>query len=442
MVFSRDGGAPRRAAFGVQGLAIVALICVAALAGGRPQTLSAGQGVLSTWVELGPEGRVIARAVTAGATCPTILIDGRAESMQVRAAPTLPDFPVTTCETAIATGARAASIDGQALPLPHPNPQRIVVTGDTGCRIKAGTGSSAGHYQDCNDPDAWPFAKIAQTAAAWQPDLVIHVGDYMYRESPCPAEKAGCAGPTGYTWATWDADFFTPAAPLLRAAPWIVVRGNHEDCARSGAIWFRFLDPRPFTGRCDDYTEPYAVSLGDLQLLLLDSSAADDYEVQPVQVAEYRRQFTALHGMASGNAWLLTHDPLWVFGHLGVENGVEQLFRDNENLQEASAGLLPPGLQLVVAGHIHLFEALSFREPLPPQLVVGNGGTALDPPITTPLAGLEIGGATVAAGVMRDAFGYVTMQPSSGGWSANLRTIDDRVLVGCTFQRFAMSCRP
>ena len=64
--------------------------------------------------------------------------------------------------------------------------------------------------------------------------------------SSSPAGLAGCAGsPFGDNWPTWQADFFAPAQPLLRAAPWVVVRGNHEDCSREGLGWFRFLDPRP-----------------------------------------------------------------------------------------------------------------------------------------------------------------------------------------------------
>jgi hypothetical protein len=105
------------------------------------------------------------------------------------------------------------------------------------------------------------------------PDLVIHVGDYHYREDPCPLGNAGCAGsPWGYGWDVWDADFFTPGAPLLAAAPWIVIRGNHEACGRAGQGWYRFLDPRPLAplGTCDDpandetadYTATYAVPLG------------------------------------------------------------------------------------------------------------------------------------------------------------------------------------
>src|SRR6185295_2239356 len=101
-------------------------------------------------------------------------------------------------------------------------------------------------FQDCNNPALWPFAQVAQSVADAKPDLVIHVGDYLYRESACPAGDAGCArSPYGYDWPTWKADFIAPAAPALRAAPWIVVRGNHEICRRGGAGYFRLLDPTP-----------------------------------------------------------------------------------------------------------------------------------------------------------------------------------------------------
>ena len=69
---------------------------------------------------------------------------------------------------------------GRRSPLPRPNPRRIVVFGDTGCRIE---GKRA---QACNNPNEWPFPKIAAIAARAKADLVLHVGDYLYREGPCP----------------------------------------------------------------------------------------------------------------------------------------------------------------------------------------------------------------------------------------------------------------
>ena len=54
----------------------------------------------------------------------------------------------------------------------------------------------------------------------------------------------GCAGsPWGDNWTTWQADFFTPAAPLLAAAPIVLVRGNHEDCDRAGPGFLLLMGP-------------------------------------------------------------------------------------------------------------------------------------------------------------------------------------------------------
>ena len=88
----------------------------------------------------------------------------------------------------------------------------------------------------------WPFATIAAIIAGHRPDLVVHLGDYYYRESSCPDGEEGCAGsPFGDRWSSWNADFFAPARPLLRSAPWVFVRGNHEGCERGGKGWYRFL---------------------------------------------------------------------------------------------------------------------------------------------------------------------------------------------------------
>ena len=139
-------------------------------------------------------------------------------------------------------------MDGESLPLPKARPKRIVILGDTGCRIV----SNFGVFQSCDDPTAWPFERVANAAAAAQPDLVIHVGDYHYREGPCDLAHPGCAGsPWGYGYDAWRADFFQPARNLLAAAPWIVMRGNHESCNRAGQGWWRFLDPRPLTPQQD-----------------------------------------------------------------------------------------------------------------------------------------------------------------------------------------------
>jgi hypothetical protein len=203
-----------------------------------------------SWIQIGPNDVILARAVRAE-TCPQITIDGSTGAMNIRALPNV-DHPNIVCETAVPTGSKSVAIDGQAMRLPVADPQRIALIGDTGCRLKAPDA-----FQACNDPAEWPFARTAAASTVWNPDLVIHVGDYLYRESPCPDGNTGCAGsPYGDNWVTWNADFFAPAAPLLAAAPWILVRGNHEDCTREGMGWFRYLDPMPMPTACQTYTEP------------------------------------------------------------------------------------------------------------------------------------------------------------------------------------------
>ncbi len=385
------------------------------------------------FILLGPDGAV-ARVITPEAQCPDITIDGSARAMQVRAAPNQ-DFPVTVCDAPIPPSATSAAVLGRALKLPKAKPERVVLVGDSGCRLKGNT------VQSCNDPAQWPLAQVAASAAAAKPDLVIHVGDYHYRESPCIVDKANCAGsPFGDNWAAWNADLFTPARPLLEAAPWIVVRGNHEDCARAGGGFFRLVDPRPLPSECPAFTPPYAINYLDPQVILLDDSAVNDFEVQPDQVAEYTQQFQQIKQMAQGTTWLLMHDPLYVFGHAGEKDGKEQLFIDQLTLQQATNNQLPPSVQLLIAGHVHLFEVLSFGQGRPPSLVVGNGGTLLDPSVTTPLAGQAIGGMKVAYGTNIAQFGFTTMERGADRWTLGVRNVNGGDMDRCLLAGGALLC--
>ena len=126
-----------------------------------------------------------------------------------------------------------------------------------------------GYVADCVGSGESAEASLATA----RPDLVIHVGDYHYREDACPAGHAGCAGsPFGYGFDAWNADFFGPAAPLLAAAPWVMVRGNHEDCSRAGEGWFRFLDRAPMEPTCRDFTGDFVAKLGDFGIVVVDGA--------------------------------------------------------------------------------------------------------------------------------------------------------------------------
>jgi len=153
------------------------------------------------WTELTASG-VSVRAIVAGKECPAMSVDGKSVVLKVRETPN-EQFPVTTCQAATPPGSKFALIGGHRLALEPPAVKRVVVIGDTGCRLKGAK------VQDCNDPQKWPFSIMTRNAAAKHPDLVIHVGDYYYRETPCPAGREGCNGsPNGDSWESWRADFF------------------------------------------------------------------------------------------------------------------------------------------------------------------------------------------------------------------------------------------
>ena len=247
--------------------------------------------------------------------------------------------------------------------------------------------------------------------------------------------NSGCAGsPWGYNWDVWREDLFKPFASLLPAAPWIFVRGNHETCDRAGEGWFRFLDPRPMPASCQTITDPYSVDIGSVQLIHLDSGAADD-SITPADltiVAAYAPQFAKLAQLAGPNAWVLTHRPIWA---------IRSNVNSNIVLQAASNNVLPPGVQLVLSGHTHIFQTYTFSPARAPQLVIGNSGDNLAANPSVPLVGFVLGNATVTQGTSLTGFGFSTMTPNANGsWSIVSIDSAGNATDTCTFQPLAIAC--
>lgn len=410
---------------------------------------------LFSYVVLGERGAAVARVLTEGEACPAIVIDGRTGPMQVRAAagnaaPRSPGarpaaFAVLTCEAPLPANTVSASVAGNALALPKAQARRIVVIGDTGCRLAA----KDLRFQDCNQAEAFPFATIAAAAAAWKPDLVVHVGDYHYREDPCPKHQPGCAGsPWGYGWDTWRADLFVPGRALLAAAPWVAARGNHEICSRAGQGYWRFLDPRPLlAGRdCNDaandgqanYSDPYAVPLGDdAQLIVFDSAntafkglAAGDPRL--ARYADTWHKIDALSQGAAHNIGVNHHPVLGVLAYAGADGKVT-LSTGERGLLDAfgavSAGLLPPRMDVMLSGHAHLWEQVSFQSAHPSQFIAGFSGTASDlvalPADIVPGTAVQPGAPIARFSSWVGQFGYMTFE-RSGAASWDVKVWDRR----------------
>jgi hypothetical protein len=434
------------------------LISIAALAAATGMFAEAAEATtLAAWVQLvGRDGAASIRAMTDGATCPSLSVDGTAVRMRVRAEPgplfadasSLPhaDFPIRVCEAAAEPKTKVV-LDGKDLPVLRGDIRRIVVFGDTGCRIKNKK------VQDCNNADEWPYATLAQHAAAAKPDVVIHVGDHLYRETPCSPQVKHCPNsPTGYGWKTWNADFFTPSQPLFAAAPWVMLRGNHEVCDRAGEGWFRFLDHARMSPNCLAMSDFFVVTAGTFGFAVADSAlvaGADnddddddgDTGVSPEQAvaltAALRHNYNAIAAAIPPNAWFLSHVS---FNAVRLKSGHTVV--DDKVQQGALGQLLPSGIQMIVSGHIHMFEALGFADGTPPQIVVGTGGTKLaKQPDDHPK---EVNGAKVASAFITKQFGYMLWERDEQDvtkWSGVLFDEGGAPIGKCGLQGRKLACQ-
>lgn len=334
---------------------------------------------------------------------------------------------VMVCEHGITKDTLKAKIGKQEIPARLPTKiNKIAVFGDTGCRMRKG-----GAYQPCDTPQGWPLSKIAEGIANREPQLIIFTGDFYYREYACDPKaetSRNCASSPGplipkydvtndklvqYPFKDsdygWLADVFLPMRAVFSAAPMVVVRGNHELCSRGGNGFFLFFDPRKNTsGTCapnvagrvtDALTKTWKTDITIrpgrvLSLAVVDSAIGQDYDPYDFKdptidyAALYKQGFIdadTLTSNSSNESWLLVHKP--IFG-VSKEPGWNTDFSpplpgemnwSSVPLQVASYGLLNH-YNLILSSHVHAIEAIQIPG-VPPQLVVGNGGTELDAPL-------------------------------------------------------------
>jgi len=361
------------------------------------------------WLQYGADGHPHARVIPSDrAACPAVTADDRGVAMTVKVVASA-GFDRVLCDATLPSAAQTVRVGGVALPPLPQHVARFVVLGDTGCRIKGAD------IQNCRDGQLWPFARIARSIASEspRPDLIVHVGDYQYRESPCPPGDARCAGsPYGDNWSAWAVDFFEPGAPLFTTAPIVWVRGNHEDCARSGLGWSRYLAPDPEL-TCRRHDSPALATFGDLNLVNVDTAAGDENNPDPG--AFERDERIADAAARGGETFVVTHRPplAYLAAHAAADpNG--------------------PDLAAIIAGHVHLFAALAFAGA-PPTIIVGTGGDTLS---TGAVPELQ----TDFHATTEARFGYAVFDRVPGGWSISERDPDGSEHRRCQLRARAIHC--
>jgi len=102
---------------------------------------------------------------------------------------------------------------GINLPLPKPVVNRIVVVGDTGCRISIGN-----VFQACGDPTQWPFPVIASAAAAMVSACGRSASAASVGERPL-AERVNSGAPSSASSVSMCRPTVGWLSPSVRAAP-------------------------------------------------------------------------------------------------------------------------------------------------------------------------------------------------------------------------------
>jgi hypothetical protein len=419
------------------------------------------------WVQMLPDGasggggRLVRAIVEHGSRCPLVVEKGQTLEMRGYHARVRTAFPILLCERELDADSEA-SIGPDDLPPRPTDPTAIAVIGDTGCRVT--------HFahQPCHA--AWPFQRIAgKVAAELAPNtgrsLIFHVGDFHYREKPCVDDDRGCGGsPFGDNWDVWKAEFFDPAKKLLLSAPWVIVRGNHENCARAGAGWLFFfvLPSQSFNGVCEDDLPAYHVNIGHTVeqkprvLLVLDTANEGDEHTDSPEKRNKYRDWIADRGDSGTEVWLALHQPLWLLGHEEdtlPETRAKAADADTCTKDKTSGPLDvlrsdlhdAPRLNgrqrfgLILSGDTHLFQFFRPDEEtdLPIQIIAGNGGTALDKlpceadtPFRLDRSNVTIHNVTGAITAIA-RFGFVMLRPNGEQWAASLLDSTGRLVTTC-----------
>lgn len=412
-------------------------------------------------------------------SCPILLIDNIPDQqvvMTARQNPAPNDFPITVCEALYPKNTQLF-LNGKALLKPSYKSEHIAVFGDTGCKSPK---------QTCTlDSDNWFFNTLANISAEAQPEVVLHMGDYNYSGTPGSIEILGqknkvqvydagdnttqgmckIAGPYygqnsegsefRDSWKHWQQDFFNPAQNLLSSAPWVFARGNHELCSRAGIGWFYLLDSNsPLLGKYQKqlscpapnnpspmiFSQPYALNLDKVNILVLDSTNACDSGL--LNLEQYQNQFVLgkqmLKTLPTGFNILQTHRPMFAIDKLAKvgscgDSENKGLCAMSQTLQQANrlTGLTDE-VQLLISGHMHRFQSTHFEASIfPDQLVVGTGGVSLAGNFPAEPKELKIENNNAYVNGISE-YGYLKLNiPEKSAWNATLISPDTKALLVC-----------
>jgi hypothetical protein len=153
-------------------------------------------------------------------------------------------------------------------------------------------------------------------------------------------------------------------------------------------------------------------------------------------VALYRSDLAAIARMPPP-VWLAMHIPIWGIVDLpfGIVTG------GNPTLMAAQEpNGIPSTVSLLLAGHIHTFEAIDYDRDAPAQIIAGEGGDLLD---TAPrdLSGRSVGALKITSGLSLPGYGFLLFTRSRPGWKVHVLSQDGGEEAICLFINRHIDCR-
>ncbi|WDM85538.1 metallophosphoesterase [Ehrlichia sp. JZT12] len=346
-------------------------------------SISADAKPLFLWSQVVDNDQLSIRAVISEEEqCPMVKVNGKELEMNVRALPLKGLFNDKVCELLVPQITNEISIDNIKIPVINKKIRKIAVIGDTGCIVSFWNGKL--NEQHCTSSDKWPLKRILHHVSEHNPDLVIHVGDYLYRVDKC-IHVENCGTINGYNSDTWRADWLEASTLLSGKAPFLFVRGNHENCDRAYIGWFRYLASHENLNdgdKCKEFTDSWMFNATKLDsknidFYVFDSSFGNEKNVSDLEIENLKQQFLSLLRNKSSSIWFLTHRPLWSYSALMKGD----VYYGNTPQVRAFGDLFPNNVSAILSGHVHLSQVLDLRslqhKHIPMQIIVGNSGALL-----------------------------------------------------------------
>ncbi len=340
--------------------------------------------------------------------------------------------------------------------------KRIVIIGDTGCH------ASAFSQQKCHIESKWPLKMISKIAAQYNPDLIVHLGDYIYKYVQSPNNYYNHYGDTEENW---EEEFFVPAKELLQQAPWVFIRGNHESCKYAGQGFFRFFTDK-CASDCTVYQEHYLVEFDNLRLSVFDTSGIEKNSrdniryiinkllgenniklivqklipllTQPkasIDKSEIDRFIIDLP-VDNKPSWLLTHIPI-----LDIDRHQPLLFNGNKILQKLGLQNIPATqIQAIFSGDNHVFKYIKTSQNNQSQFIIGNGGSKLHEHtsiLNHHVIAIDKHTTILDSITKNNQFGFSVLDyvDNDGGyWKLEAMNLDNKPIVQCSLKNNNIDC--